>query len=573
VDLSFSRCGWMLRGPLFLAALALGCGGSSNSTVVSTPIPPPPSAPSITSFAATPNDITLGQTTTLTWQVSGATSLQLDGMTVLPSSSSFIVVPADTTTYTLTATNSVGTIQQGATVTVTAGTAIASMQINPAGTTQVIPSNFLSIAQDLSETTTIVGTSSSNMNTIYEQLLKNILQYGNGPLLIRLLADGNYLSSTNANDLSALSQLNTDLGAQYIVGVDFVDDDLSTATEEASLLAAGLPGAALQGFETGNEPDGYEANYSAYLTEYQQFAPAIIAASGGVRMAAPVWAGYASFMPNLNSFISTEASTLAIVDLHYYPGSDCNGGTEPADFLLTDAAVNSDSWPTSPVGIQQYLPTAQGAGIPVRIGELNSISCGGQAGVSNSFSSALWAMDIAFSYANEGAGGINFFAPGSTNTTHPYTPFDFTYTVNSNGTQNYSVRDINPLYYGMMMFAQTVRNGAHLLPVPLTTTANIKAWTTIDANRTIRLLLLNKDQAASGPVSIALNGYGQATVTRLLAPSYSSITGVTLGGQTFDGSGDGTPQGTAYTETIQPNAGTYTVALPSVSAALVTIQP
>jgi hypothetical protein len=105
------------------------------------------------------------------------------------------------------------------------------------------------------------------------------------------------------------------------------------------------------------------------------------------------------------------------------------------------------------------------------------------------------------------------------------------------------------------------------------TQANIKAWATIDANQTIRLLLLNKDQNASGPVSIALAGYGQATITRLTAPSFSSTTGVTLAGQTFDGSADGTPQGTAYSEIAQPSSGVYTIALPAVSAALITLQP
>ena len=90
------------------------------------------------------------------------------------------------------------------------------------------------------------------------------------------------------------------------------------------------------------------------------------------------------------------------------------------------------------------------------------------------------------------------------------------------------------------MFAQTVQNKAQLLPVSLTTQANIKAWATIDGKQTVRLLLLNKDQNASGAISIALTAYGQATVTRLMAPSYSSTAGVTLGGQTFDGSADGT---------------------------------
>ena len=134
------------------------------------------------------------------------------------------------------------------------------------------------------------------------------------------------------------------------------------------------------------------------------------------------------------------------------------------------------------------------------------------------------------------------------------------------------MRDINPLYYGLLLFADTVQNGAQLLPVTLTTTANIKAWATIDANRTIRLLLLNKDQTASGLISISLAGYGQATVTRLTAPSYSSITGLTLGGQTFDGTPDGTLQGTPTSEFVQPSGGVYTISVPYISAVLVTIQ-
>jgi hypothetical protein len=434
----------------------------------------------------------------------------------------------------------------------------------------------------MEDTQTMVGTSSSNMNPIYEQLLKNLNEYANGPLLIREYADGASADVYGADYLSALSQLNKDTGAQFFVGVDFVDDVVATATGEAAELASGLPTGALQAIELGNEPDLYGNSgarpsgwdYADYLSDYQQFAAPLISASGGVKLSAPVWAGVSTkFMDNLDSFISTEASTVGIVTVHHYSGTACNGATEPGDYLLTEPAVDGDTQPlTGPVGIPSYLPAAQLAGIPFRIGELNSINCGGQAGVSNSFSSALWGMDISFSYANAGVSGVNFFSPGDVTTTHPYSPFDFTFTSNSNGTRTYSVRDINPLYYGLLLFAETVQNNAQLLPVVLTTTANIKTWATIDANGTVRLLILNKDETASGPISIALSGYGQALVTRLAASSYTSTTGVTLGGQTFDGSPDGTPQGTAYQEVVVPASGSYTIAIPAVSAALVTIQ-
>lgn len=581
MDLSRAWAGVGFAALTFLVICLSACGGGSGN---GTPPPPPPSVPTILSFTAGPDNVTSGQSATLSWQVSGATSLQISSIsaTLSAPSSSLVVIPAATTTYTLTATNAAGTAQKTITVTVTSVAAIASVQINPAASTLQIPPNFMSIGQEMADTQTMVGTSSSNMNPIYEQLLKNLNQYASAPLLIREYADGASSNVYGADYLSALSQLNKDTGAQFFVGVDFVDDVVATATGEATELASGLPNGALQAIELGNEPDLYGNSgarssgwdYSEYLSDYQQFAAPLISASGGVKLSAPVWAGLSTkFMNNLDSFISTEASTVAIVTVHHYSGTACSGATEPGDYLLTEPAVDGDSQPlTGPVGIPSYLPAAQQAGIPFRIGELNSINCGGQTGVSNSFSSALWGMDISFSYANAGISGVNFFTPGDVTTTHPYSPFDFTFTSNSNGTRTYAVRDINPLYYGLLLFAETVQNKAQLLPVMLTTTANIKTWATIDANGTIRLLILNKDEIASGPISIALSGYGQALVARLTAPSYSSITGVALGGQTFDGSSDGVLQGTSYQEIVQASSGSYTIAVPAVSAALVTIQ-
>jgi hypothetical protein len=409
-------------------------------------------------------------------------------------------------------------------------------------------------------------------------------QYANGPFLIREEADGtSNVDVYDASNLAALDQVHKDLGVEYFVAVDFSDDTVATATAEAADLAAGLPGGALQAIEIGSEPDLYENsgergggwNYAEFLSDWQQFASPVVA-SGGVKLDAPVWAGLSSgFMSNLDSFISAEGSMLDVVTVHHYSGNGCNGNTEPANYLLTEAAVDGDTQPlTGPVGITTYLAAAQAAGIPFRLGELNSINCGGIMGVSNTFSSALWAMDEAFSYANDGVSGVHFSTPGDPNNVEAYTPFNFTY-AETNGIRTYAVRNVNPIYYGMLMFAQTIQNGGQLLPVALTTPtgANIKAWATTDSAHTVRLLLLNKDETASGPIAIALNGYAQAVVTRLTAQAYSSTTGVTLAGQTFDGSTDGKPQGAAYSETVQPTGSTYTVALPAVSAALITIQP
>ncbi|MBS1859721.1 MAG: hypothetical protein JST11_30395 [Acidobacteria bacterium] len=84
--------------------------------------PPSSGVPAINSFTATPAAINAGQSTTLSWSVSGASSVTIDGgVGDVSSVTSKVVSPAQTTTYTLTATNSSGSA--GARVTVTVGAA------------------------------------------------------------------------------------------------------------------------------------------------------------------------------------------------------------------------------------------------------------------------------------------------------------------------------------------------------------------------------------------------------------------------------------------------------------------
>ena len=77
------------------------------------------SAPKITSFTAQPLSIEAGQSTTLSWVVSGASSLSISPGVGTVSGSSVTVRPSATTSYTLTAKNRYGTSTASTTVTVT----------------------------------------------------------------------------------------------------------------------------------------------------------------------------------------------------------------------------------------------------------------------------------------------------------------------------------------------------------------------------------------------------------------------------------------------------------------------
>jgi hypothetical protein len=76
--------------------------------------------PSINSFSIIPDSIFLGQTATLSWKVTGATSVSINpDVGTVSSSGTQSVSPDLTTTYTLTASNSAGNPTASATVTVT----------------------------------------------------------------------------------------------------------------------------------------------------------------------------------------------------------------------------------------------------------------------------------------------------------------------------------------------------------------------------------------------------------------------------------------------------------------------
>src|SRR5207253_1004737 len=84
----------------------------------------PVSTPRILSFGAVPPTIRPGQSSTLSWTTSGATSVIIDnGIGAQPASGSVTVIPSTTTTYTLTAMS--GSLSATAQATVTVLTAPA----------------------------------------------------------------------------------------------------------------------------------------------------------------------------------------------------------------------------------------------------------------------------------------------------------------------------------------------------------------------------------------------------------------------------------------------------------------
>jgi hypothetical protein len=84
------------------------------------------------------------------------------------------------------------------------------------------------------------------------------------------------------------------------------------------------------------------------------------------------------------------------------------------------------------------------------------------------------------------------------------------------------------------------------------------------------VVVINKDENATGSVHITLPGYTTGTVRYLSAADYSATNGVTFGGQTFDESTDGALRGSLMTSTISESGGVFTLPnMPITSAAVI----
>jgi hypothetical protein len=122
-----------------IGAMALLLSAAAGLTGCTHPYPtiPQVTAPSITSFTASPAAITAGTSTTLNWATTGSTSVSVAPGTFASTSQSgtMTISPTTTTTYTLTATNTSGSVTATVTVTVTQPNlpTISSFTASPTG--------------------------------------------------------------------------------------------------------------------------------------------------------------------------------------------------------------------------------------------------------------------------------------------------------------------------------------------------------------------------------------------------------------------------------------------------------
>jgi hypothetical protein len=255
------------------------------------------------------------------------------------------------------------------------------------------------------------------------------------------------------------------------------------------------------------------------------------------------------------------APTMSSVSIHRYPETACDGGKPTLAGLLDDRAAEQQA-----ASVAGWVATARG--VPLYIGEGNSVSCGGAAGVSDVWGAALWALDVLFAMASVGVQRWNFHGmPGG-----PYAVFNFP----SEAAEDVEVR---PIFYGLLAFATAAGHRSVLRNVTTVATTNpfIKCWSVVDRNNLTRVVLIHKDVKATANATVtvvpAVSAAGDAVVMRGLPDAAKGVASkwndaISLGGLTWATTSNGEPAGAAASERLPPVGGEYTLQLPPASFAI-----
>ena len=462
----------------------------------------------------------------------------------------------------------------------------ATVTISAGQPTAAVPRSFLGLSMEYWSVTSF-----QHPAGVFDRVLSLIRVPGDGPVILRIggdSADRTFWDPSAARParwmfgvtpawFRALRSVIRRTGTRVIIDLNLVTGSAPLAAELAREAEVALPLGSIAGFEVGNEPDIYDHRYwaramsaagadaaalpatlsaSTYIYEFHAYQSALSQIAPDVPLIGPVVANPNRNLRWISTFLAGPHEGLGIVSVHRYPYSAC--ARKSSRSYPTIARVLSENASTGVArSVEPAVKLAHRAGLPLRLTELNSVTCGGLPGVSNTFATALWAPDALFELVRAHVDGVNIHVRQNA--------INAAFLLGSRGLQ------ARPLLYGMALFARSLGPGAQLIAahVQARPSLHFKAWAVRLRGAVLHVVLIDK-----GPhpvrVDLRVPGVGPAQVERLLAPSVRSRWDVTLDGQRI--ASNGRWVGQAAPEVVARSARDYQIVLPRFSAALVTVQ-
>jgi hypothetical protein len=380
-------------------------------------------------------------------------------------------------------------------------------------------------------------------------------------------------TAIDAADLAGLAALARASGWRVLLTVDLGHYDPAAAAREAAAARAALR-SALAGIELGNEPDRYVRqglrasgwNFAAYAGEAAAYRAAIAAAAPGIATAGP---DAATGLPGLR-WVRAGARTLhpALLTDHYYPLSSCGNRPTVGELLSPNVRRAEREMLAKQTAIARAAHTA------LRVDEANSISCEGRAGVSDTFASALWALDYTARALAAGVAGVNFHDLLAKR--GAYSPL----IAPTPAALAAGALHAQPEWYALLAARELPGSRPLRASVAGAAPAELSASAFRAPDGRLRLVLVDYEAPGSRPLAVHLKlprpargapGSTSGSVLRLTGPSPAATAGVKLGGRIV--ALDGSWTAPAALPALYARDGSLSLQIDPSSAAVVTLYP
>ncbi|KAL1943312.1 hypothetical protein VTO73DRAFT_4387 [Trametes versicolor] len=397
--------------------------------------------------------------------------------------------------------------------------------------------------------------------------------------------------------LHLLSNISALVNAKWYLGIPM--NDTSNLRLQIAEAADAILGDNVLGYQVGNEPDLY-ADHGHRPADYDQndykneFGVVVDAVQQDTKITnknkliAPSLQG--TWTPEdlfATGFLDSYASSLSVIAMEHYPDQNCAAEFPDGTFgPIKDPQTVFPNYLTHASGQNLVKPYLNTAGIAQQLGkefmmfETNTASCGGFPGVSDSFGSAIWAVDYGLQMAYSNFTGALLHVGGQNVSYNPFTP----------PPTNLSVFDqwtVGPVFYSTLFMAEALgtTNSSRVVDLlPNDANPYTPAYAIYEEHALARIALINfmDGQTAGYNVTLSIGGNqvgepndtpAQVKVKYLLAPSVSEKEQITWANQTFGGrfQADGRLSGQEFVQTITCDQGANTcqIPVPAPGAALV----